>query len=201
VDLLRWDPTRTHDPSTPINSGTCTMSAWAYRCHPCVEDESDWFVSQLDVEQLGPDVRIVRVRVGRDWRCAFLDRTQPVVVDSQLLRDVIPSDDADCPQCSDSLAAARSTPIAAVAQRTPSAGSTNDSSDSRPRCRHSCNSVSGGMQNEAGVLSSVSDGHHNEAQGAASSVSGGFRNVATEGGSHPNTHPYGGVSAAIRNPY
>ena len=74
----------------PIKSGTCTMSAWAYRCHPCVEEESDWFVSQLDVEQLGPDVRIVRVRVGRDWKCAFLDRTQPVVVDSQLLRDVIP---------------------------------------------------------------------------------------------------------------
>jgi hypothetical protein len=107
------------------------MSAWAYRCHPCVEEESDWFVSQLDVEQLGPDVRIVRVRVGRDWRCAFLDRTQPVVVDSQLLRDVIPSDDADCPQCSESLAAARSAPIAAVAQRTPSAGSASASSDSQ----------------------------------------------------------------------
>ena len=65
------------------------MSAWAYRCHPCVEGEADWFVSQLDVEQLGPDVRIVRVRVGGEWKCALLDRTQPVVVENQLLRDVI----------------------------------------------------------------------------------------------------------------
>ena len=88
------------------------MSAWAYRCHPCVEGEADWFVSQLDVEQLGPNVRIVRVRVGRDWKCALLDRTQPVVVENQLLRDVIASDEADCPQCAEMLAAATSTPIA-----------------------------------------------------------------------------------------
>jgi hypothetical protein len=94
------------------------MSAWAYRCHPCVEGEADWFVSQLDVERLAPDVRIVRVRVGQEWKCALLDRTQTVVVESQLLRDVIASDEADCPQCAEMLAAAN--PALCIDAREPS---------------------------------------------------------------------------------
>ena len=113
------------------------MSAWAYRCHPCVEGEAAWFVSKLDVEQLGPNVRIVRVRVGGDWNCALLDRTQPVVVEDQLLRSVIASDEADCPECAEMLAAATSAPIASVTRSSPSAGSTVDSSDSQPASPHS----------------------------------------------------------------
>ena len=93
------------------------MSAWAYRCHPCVEGEADWFVSQLDVERLGPDVQIVRVRVGRDWKCPLLDRTQAVVVDNQLLRNVIVSDEADCPECAEMLATAM--PAGAPGQQNP----------------------------------------------------------------------------------
>ncbi len=105
------------------------MSAWAYRCHPCVEGEADWFVSQLDVDGLAPDVRIVRVRVGQDWKCALLDRTQTVAVESQLLRDVIASDEADCPQCAEMLAATTSTPIAGATRSAPAAGSADDSPD------------------------------------------------------------------------
>lgn len=112
------------------------MSAWAYRCHPCVEGEADWFVSQLDAEQLGLDVRIVRVRVGRDWKCAVLDRTQAVVVENQLLRDVIASDEVDCPPCAELLATATSTPIAGTADLAPSAGSIADSPDSQPCSTH-----------------------------------------------------------------
>jgi len=108
------------------------MSAWAYRCHPCGEGEADWYVSQLNVEQLGPGARIVRVRVGRDWKCALLDRTQPVVVENQLLRDVIASDEADCPQCVEMLAAATSPPIAGITESAPSAASITDSPDSEP---------------------------------------------------------------------
>ena len=88
------------------------MSAWAYRCQPCIEGEADWFVSQLDVERLNPDVQIVRVKVGADWKCALLDRTQTVAVESQLLRDVIASDEADCPQCGEMLAARTPTALA-----------------------------------------------------------------------------------------
>jgi hypothetical protein len=88
------------------------------------------------VEQLGPNVRIVRVRVGRDWKCALLDRTQAVVVENQLLRDVIASDEADCPQCAEMLAAATSTPIAGTADSTPSAGSIADLPESQPSSTH-----------------------------------------------------------------
>jgi hypothetical protein len=112
------------------------MSAWAYRCHPCVEGEAGWFVSQLDVEQLAPDVRIVRVRVGRNWTCALLDRTQPVVVEDQLLRDVIASNEADCPECAALLAAATSSPIARAMASAPSAGSTSASPDSPLSAAH-----------------------------------------------------------------
>jgi hypothetical protein len=81
------------------------MSAWAYRCHPPDEGSTDWFVSQLDVEKLGPDVQIIRVKVGVDWRCALLDRTQAVTVENQMLREVIASNEEDCPQCAEMLAA------------------------------------------------------------------------------------------------
>ena len=108
------------------------MSAWAYRCHPCVEGEADWFISQLDVERLGPDVQIVRVRVGRDWKCALLDRTQAVVVDNQLLRNVIVSDEADCPECAEMLAIATSTPSAGATESVTPGGSTSDSLDAQP---------------------------------------------------------------------
>ena len=108
------------------------MSAWAYRCHPCVEGEADWFVSQLDVERLGPDVQIVRVRVGRDWKCALLDRTQAVVVDNQLLRDVIVSDEADCPECAEMLATAMSTQSTRATESVSPGVSTGDSFDAHP---------------------------------------------------------------------
>ena len=112
------------------------MSAWAYRCHPCVAGDADWFVSKLDVEQLGTNVRIVRVRVGGEWKCALLDRTQPVVVEDQLLRTVIASDEADCPECAELLAAAVSTPIAGVTKSAPSAGSAGDWPGSQPASPH-----------------------------------------------------------------
>ena len=81
------------------------MSTWAYRCCSPEEARADWFVSQLDVERLRPDVQIVRVQVGAEWKCALLDRTQPVAVEDSLLRAVIASDEADCPQCAAMLAA------------------------------------------------------------------------------------------------
>jgi hypothetical protein len=88
------------------------MSAWAYRCHSPDEREADWFVSQLEVERLSPYIRIVRVKVGADWKCALLDRTQTVIVENQLLRDVIASDEADCPQCAEMLSREEAAPVA-----------------------------------------------------------------------------------------
>jgi hypothetical protein len=106
------------------------MSAWAYRCHSPDEDEAEWFVSRLDVQGLVPDVRIVRVRVGQDWKCALLDRRETLVVESQLLRDVIASDEADCPQCAELLAAATPALRTDATESPPTAGegSADDSS-------------------------------------------------------------------------
>mgnify|MGYP001145683595 CR=1 FL=1 len=98
------------------------MSAWAYRCHSPEEGEVDWFVSRLDVEELGPDVQIVRVKVGADWKCALLDRTQTVAVEDQLLHDVIVSSEEDCPQCAEMLAARTSTVPADTSEPSPTAG-------------------------------------------------------------------------------
>ncbi len=108
------------------------MSAWAFRCHPCTEGAPDWFVSQLDVERLGPDVRIVRVRVGRDWQCAVLNRQQTVVVEDQLLRSVIASDEADCPECAEWLAADSSSEVANPVRSGASAGADTEPPDSQP---------------------------------------------------------------------
>jgi hypothetical protein len=79
------------------------MSSWAYRCRPCEAGHADWFVSQIDAAQLGPDAQFVRVRVGGQWKCALLDRSETVVVEDQLLREVIASDERDCPECAELL--------------------------------------------------------------------------------------------------
>ena len=75
------------------------MAAWAYPCRLASDRETTYFVSQLDVDDLPPSVRIVRLRVGTNWLCATVDRTRRVQVESLLLRDVIASDADDCPEC------------------------------------------------------------------------------------------------------
>lgn len=82
------------------------MSTWAYRCRPCAEGQADWFVAALDVERLPADVKIVRVKVGSEWKCALLDRSQRATVQESLLRSVIASDEVDCPECAEMLATA-----------------------------------------------------------------------------------------------
>jgi hypothetical protein len=39
------------------------------------------------------------VKVGTEWRCAIVDRSHVVEIEQQLLREAIPSDLADCPEC------------------------------------------------------------------------------------------------------
>ena len=58
-----------------------------------------------------------------------MDRTQTVVVESQLLRYVIASDEADCPQCVEMLTATKPTLIAGATRSAPAAGSAADSPD------------------------------------------------------------------------
>lgn len=88
------------------------MSTWAYSCRPCV-GEGEWMVAKAQVDPLPPDVTVLRVKVGGDWRCARVDRRHPVAVDAMLLREAEVGDPADCPDCAPPVAAAPA-PAAAV---------------------------------------------------------------------------------------
>ncbi len=80
------------------------MAVWAYPCRLASDRETTYFVSQLDLDDLHPSVRIVRLRVGTNWLCATVDRTRRVQVESLLLREFIASDEDDCPECAPYLA-------------------------------------------------------------------------------------------------
>jgi hypothetical protein len=57
---------------------------------------------------VAPNTDVVRVQVGAEWHCAIVDRSEVVEIEQQLLRDVIPSDPGDCPDCVAEPAAERS---------------------------------------------------------------------------------------------
>jgi hypothetical protein len=82
------------------------MAAWAYACHPCGGEPATWYVPQATVDEMPRDVRVVRVQVGSEWLCAVVDRSRRVNVEGLLLREVIASNAADCPECAQALSAA-----------------------------------------------------------------------------------------------
>lgn len=86
------------------------------------------YVALSRVEEWPPETQIVRLRVGADWSCAWLDRSRVVEVEGMLLRDAVVSDEHDCPGCAppstgadeaepepQSKARDRSTPVQAAA--------------------------------------------------------------------------------------
>jgi hypothetical protein len=76
------------------------MAVWAYACRPC-QGKGEWWVSRGDIEAMPPGQHIVRVQAGGSWACATVDRSQSVAIDSSLLRDAVPADRSDCPDCAD----------------------------------------------------------------------------------------------------
>lgn len=81
------------------------MATWAYECRACGSDEV-WLVSRQAVDEVLGTARIVRVKTGEGWQCAVIDRSQPVAVEAMLLREVVASDEDDCPECTASRAGA-----------------------------------------------------------------------------------------------
>jgi hypothetical protein len=75
------------------------MTVRAFECHAPGTGQALGFVALSRVGDWPPHTRIVRVRVGADWRCALLDRSRVVEVDGMLLRDAVASDERDCPEC------------------------------------------------------------------------------------------------------
>lgn len=81
------------------------MAVWAYVCHPCEGDPAaTWYVAAAEVADMPAGARIVRVKVGADWRCAVVDREHEVSIDGMLAHDVIASSADDCPACRERLA-------------------------------------------------------------------------------------------------
>jgi len=93
------------------------MAVWAYVCHSCEDDPpARWYASAALLAEMPTPTRIIRVKVGSEWRCAIVeDRDQPVAVEQMLVRDAIVSSEDDCPACRQQLAArVRSAPDAVV---------------------------------------------------------------------------------------
>jgi len=53
----------------------------------------------MRIDEVAPATNVLRVKVGKEWRCAIVDRRQAVEIEEQLLREAIPSDLVDCPDC------------------------------------------------------------------------------------------------------
>ncbi len=77
------------------------MSVWAHPCRRCSDAEQVYFVASSDVAEMPPHVRIVKVRVGREWHCAALDRGVRVDVDGALIRQALATDATECAECVD----------------------------------------------------------------------------------------------------
>ena len=97
------------------------MTVRAFECRAPRTGQRLGFVALSRAEEWPADVRIVRVRIGHDWRCAVLDRTCVVEVEGLLLRDAVVSDELDCPDCG-------SNPAAPVAAADPEPASHSDPS-------------------------------------------------------------------------
>ena len=76
------------------------MSTWAYECRACAGDAT-WLVDRLRVDEMGPDVQVLRVRTGDEWACGVVDRRRPLAVDASLLREAVAADPAQCPECAE----------------------------------------------------------------------------------------------------
>ena len=80
------------------------MATWAYECRSCPPGRT-WWVGRTQTDDVAPATNVLRVKVGAEWLCAVVDRSQAVAVDAQLVRDAIASDPSDCADCTQQHAA------------------------------------------------------------------------------------------------
>ena len=74
------------------------MAVWAYECRSCPPGRT-WWVARTERDDAVSKTNLLRVKVGDEWLCAVVDRSQAVAVDQQLVRQAIAADPADCPDC------------------------------------------------------------------------------------------------------
>lgn len=75
------------------------MAAWAYECQLAGTTAQPVLVACLAVDAMPGKPAIVRVRMDSEWLCATVDRSHRIEAQASLLRDVVASDPADCPEC------------------------------------------------------------------------------------------------------
>jgi hypothetical protein len=81
-----------------INGRESSMAVWAYECRSCPAG-SVWWVARTRIDELQLESNMLRVKVGKDWRCAVVYRVRAVEVEAQLLREAVASNLEDCPDC------------------------------------------------------------------------------------------------------
>ncbi len=72
------------------------------RAFACYAPHTVQVLGYVDASRVGDwpaQTKVVRLRVGDDWRCALLDSSRVVEVEGMLLRDAVASDGRDCPEC------------------------------------------------------------------------------------------------------
>lgn len=74
------------------------MAVWAYECRSCPPGHV-WWVARIRTDEVASTTNVLRVKVGAEWRCAIVDRSHAIAVDEQLVRDAIPADQSECPEC------------------------------------------------------------------------------------------------------
>lgn len=75
------------------------MAAWAYECKVAGRADEPCLVASLAVDSMPGKPSIVRVRIDSEWLCASVDRSHRIQAQASLLREVIASDEVDCPAC------------------------------------------------------------------------------------------------------
>jgi hypothetical protein len=75
------------------------LATWAYACQSCGDEPVVWYADTTIIDEMAPDVQLVRVKVGSDWRCARVDRSKPVEIERLLIRQVVAADERECPEC------------------------------------------------------------------------------------------------------
>jgi hypothetical protein len=76
------------------------MAVWAYECRGGEDGQTVWFVSQQTVDEMPPDVRAIRVKVGSEWLSAVVDRSRPIAVEGMLVRPVLADETQQLPPSS-----------------------------------------------------------------------------------------------------
>ena len=74
------------------------MAVWAYECQSCPPGDT-WWVARDRTEEVAPGTDVLRVKVGKQWHCATVDRSRVVEVEAAVLREAVASDPVDCPDC------------------------------------------------------------------------------------------------------